>query len=66
MIHEEHGEDRAYYELFSSIGCVNEKNLDRILADIGEHHPEMKAYFMRVKAEQIGYNDFFGELSLDL
>lgn len=66
VIHMEHGEDRAYYELFASIGCVHEKNLDSILADIGERYPEMKAYFMRVKAEQIGYEDFFGNLSLDL
>lgn len=66
VIHTEHGEDRACYELFASMGCVHEKNLDGILADIGERYPEMKAYFMRVKAEQIGYEDFFGNLSLDL
>lgn len=66
VIRTEHGEDRSYYELFARIGCVHEENLDSILADIGEHYPEMKAYFMRVKAEQIGYNDFFQELSLDL
>lgn len=66
VIHTEHGEDRAYYELFVTVGCVHADNLERILADIGENYPEMKAYFMRVKAEQIGYNDFFQDLSLDL
>lgn len=61
----EHGEDREYYELFAEIGGVKEENLEEMLADIGEDFPEMKAYFMRFKAEQIGYGDFFGELSLD-
>lgn len=62
----EHGDDREYYELFAEIGGVKEENLEEMLADIGEDFPEMKAYFMRFKAEQIGYGDFFGELSLDL
>ncbi len=66
VIRTEYGEDRAYYELFASVGCVHGDNLECILADIGENYPEMKAYFMRLKAEQIGYNDFFQELSLDL
>lgn len=60
----EHGEDRAYYGLFAELGCMTQDNLDGILRDIGENYPEMKAYFMRYKAEHIGYGDFFGELEL--
>lgn len=64
VVLEEHGEDREYYGLFAELGCVTEDNLDGILQDIGEGYPEMKAYFMRYKAERIGYGDFFGELEL--
>ena len=64
VVLEEHGEDREYYGLFAELGCVTEDNLDGILQDIGEGYPEMKAYFMRYKAEYIGYGDFFGELEL--
>ncbi len=64
VVLEEHGEDREYYGLFAELGCVTEDNLDGILRDIGEGYPEMKAYFIRYKAERIGYGDFFGELEL--
>ncbi|MCM1327629.1 MAG: leucine-rich repeat domain-containing protein [Bacteroidales bacterium] len=64
VVLKEHGEDREYYALFAELGCVTEDNLDGILQDIGEEYPEMKAYFMRYKAENIGYGDFFGELEL--
>lgn len=64
VVLEEHGEDREYYGLFAELGCVTEDNLDGILQDIGEKYPEMKAYFIRYKEEQIGYGDFFGELEL--
>ncbi|MCM1535883.1 MAG: leucine-rich repeat domain-containing protein [Clostridium sp.] len=64
VVLKEHGEDRDYYALFAELGCVTEDNLDGILQDIGEEYPEMKAYFMRYKAESIGYGDFFGGLEL--
>ena len=60
----EHGDDREYYELFAELGCLTEDNLDALLQDIGEDHPEMKAFFLRYKGEKIGYNDFFEELEL--
>lgn len=62
----EYGEERSYYELFAGIGCANEANFDSILLEIGEEHPEMKAYFLRFKEEKLGYEDFFDGLSLDL
>ena len=62
----EFGHERRYYETFSQLGCLTEENFDRIIEDVGEDYPEMKAYFLKVKEQQIGYTDFFEELSLDL
>ena len=58
----EHGDDSAYYRLFTEIGCVNADNFDGVIAEIGEDYPEMKAFLMRYKEEQIGYTDYFAEL----
>lgn len=60
----EHGNDRAYYRLFADLGCITENNFQEIVGDIGEDKPEMKAYFMRWKEENMGYRDFFDGLEL--
>lgn len=61
---EEHGEDSEYYKLFTRIGCLTEDNFDRILSQTGENCPEMKAWFLKYKEENIGYRDFFAGLML--
>lgn len=61
---EEHGEDSEYYKLFTEIGCLTEDNFDRILSQTGENYPEMKAWFLKYKEENIGYKDFFEDLML--
>ncbi len=60
----EHGEDRAYCQLFAELGCVSEDNFDTLLADVGGEYPELKAYLMRYKEERLGYTDFFAGLDL--
>lgn len=60
----EHGEDRAYCQLFTELGCVSEDNFDTLLADVGGEYPELKAYLMRYKEERLGYTDFFAGLDL--
>lgn len=60
----EHGEERAYYELFAALGCVTQENLDELLADAGNAYPELAAYLIRYKEEQLGHDDFFAGLSL--
>ena len=62
----EFGNERRYYETFAQLGCLTEENFGRIIEDVGEDYPEMKAFFLKVKEQQIGYTDFFEELSLDL
>lgn len=64
VVLEEHGEHREYYSLFAELGCVNRENLDGILSDIGDAHPEMKAYFLRYGEEQLSGHSFFDDLSL--
>ena len=61
---------REYYndlqriQLFLDLGCAHAGNMDQILADMGEEHPEMKAIFLRYQDTHIGYHDFFADLSL--
>lgn len=64
VLHEEHGEDGSYYKLFTETGCLTKDNFDRILSEIGEEYPEMKAWFLKYKEESIGYTDFFDALLL--
>lgn len=64
VILSEHGDDNAYYRIFAQLNCVNADNFEALIADIGERYPEMKAFFMRYKEENIGYTDFFGDLQL--
>lgn len=65
VLKEEHGEDTEYMKLFLDLGCLREDNFDEVLYDLGEEHPQMKAYFMRYREEKLGAYDFFDGLSLD-
>lgn len=64
IILKEHGDDREYYELFASLGCVTSENIAGILADIGEDFPEMKAFFISYNDENGAGTDFFDDLEL--
>lgn len=61
---QECGFEKESWELFLELGCADNENIEGILADIGESYPEMKAYFLRYKAEKLGYDDFFAGLEL--
>jgi hypothetical protein len=65
VLKEEHGEDMAYISLFVELGCLTLDNFDSALRDLGEEHPQMKAFLMRYKEKELGGHDFFEELSLD-
>ena len=60
----EHGDERAYYRLFAELSCINEENFSGILGEIGDGHPEMKAYFLKCRGEGHTEEDFFQGLEL--
>ena len=46
MIRLLHGEDRDWYRHFVTLGCTERGDLDRMLSELGEEHPEMKSYLL--------------------
>ena len=64
VVLQEYGNERVYYQLFADLGCITEANFDELLADVGEENPELRAYLMRYKSEQLGQKDFFAGLEL--
>lgn len=62
---EEHGEDIAYYQVFTQAGCVNEENFDDILADMQEVNAQMKAYMLKYKEEHLQKKDAFAAFDLE-
>lgn len=64
LMKEEKGSFRDYYELYVSLGCLNEENLDDTLSDLGDKQPEMKAYFLRWKDENTSGGGFLDDLLL--
>ncbi len=64
LILNEHGDDREYYELFASLGCVTADNISGILQDIGEEFTEMKAFFIGYNEEKPGRVNFFDAIEL--
>ncbi len=64
VVKDEYGDRREYYKLFTDLNCIHEGNYEEILADIGEEHPEMKAFFLRLREENRTSEDFFAALEL--
>lgn len=65
IVIEEHGQDREYYRIFAEAGCIREENFDGLLLDMGENTPEMKAWLLRYREEEMRGEDFFAGFSLD-
>lgn len=61
---QERNSDKESWDLFLELGCATAGNMEALLSDMGENYPEMKAYFLRYKAEKLGYEDFFAGLEL--
>ena len=66
VVLEEHGNEKAYYEIMTECRCVTEENFQEILQDLEDNYPEMKAFLIKYKETNLGYEDFFDSLSLDL
>lgn len=61
----EHGDEKEYYSLLLELSCVTKKNLEPMLADMGDRHAEMKAYLINEQDTEKRKNEFFDALSLD-
>lgn len=63
----ENGDERKFYQCFARAGCITSDNFDGLLQDMGDSYPEMKAYLLRYKEENLSGEgtDFFTGLSLD-
>lgn len=64
VICREHGDDKAYYSMFQKLGCANGTNLNKIIADIGDGYPEMKAFFLSGSNTTGKAEAFFDDLEL--
>lgn len=64
IVKEEHGGEKAYFELLCQRGFVTEENADELIRDLGAQNPEMKAYLMRYKQTCLKEQDFFAGLVL--
>lgn len=64
VVRTECGDRREFYELFASLGCLTKENAPAVIAETGENHPEMKAYFLKYQANHFGESDFFAGLEL--
>ena len=64
VVRTEYGDRREFYELFAKLGCLTKENVAEVIAQTGEEHPEMKAYFLKYQADHFPANDFFDDLAL--
>lgn len=64
VILNKYSHDKKYYDIFFEAGCVTDENLDDMLKEAGENHPEFKASLLKYKEEKMGYSDVFDSLSL--
>lgn len=65
VVLKEHPQDIGYYRIFADAGCITENNFQKLLFDMGENYPEMKAWLLRYKEENMAGEDFFAGLLLD-
>lgn len=64
VILEEHGTEKAYFDLFVSLGLLTKENRGACINDMGDQVPEMKAYFLAQFQEDNGAEAFFDGLDL--
>lgn len=64
VVLEEHGDEREYYQFLLDHDCINGKNLDAVLSDMGERHTEMKAFLMNARSRRMDMENAFEGLEL--
>jgi hypothetical protein len=61
---EEFGDDMEYFRLFADIGGITSDNLDSMIADMDDSHPETKTYLLNYRQEHFQNVDVFSAFSL--
>jgi hypothetical protein len=62
---EEHKNELEYYKVFTESKAVNIENFESLIADMDNVLPEIKAFMLRYKDENLRNNDVFSEFELD-
>jgi hypothetical protein len=65
IIMEEHKNELEYYKVFTESKAVNIENFESLIADMDNVLPEIKAFMLRYKDENLRNNDVFSEFELD-
>jgi hypothetical protein len=61
---EQHGDEMEYYQLLLDIGGIHMGNVDAMMLDLKEWHPEAKAFLIRYQQEQLAGQDVFARFTL--
>ena len=64
VVREDYAESQECFRLLCDLGCVTEDNIDILIADLGQEHPERKGFLMKYKQEKFAVTDFFADFSL--
>ncbi|MBE5871160.1 MAG: hypothetical protein E7294_07870 [Lachnospiraceae bacterium] len=64
VVREEYAENQECFRLLCDLGCVTEENIDILIKDLGQEHPERKGFLMKYKQERFAATDFFADFSL--
>jgi hypothetical protein len=61
----EHKNELEYYRVFTQSGAVNEENFESLITDMEDVSPEIKAFMLKYKDENMQKNDVFAQFELN-
>jgi hypothetical protein len=61
----EHKNELEYYRVFTQSGAVNEENFESLITDMDDVSPEIKAFMLKYKDENMQKNDVFAQFELN-
>lgn len=64
VLKNEKSDDMDYFRIFMQADCINEKNIDSMIHDLGEEQVQLRAALLNYKNEKIGFENQFDEFEL--
>lgn len=64
VLKNEKSEDMDYFRIFADAGCITEKNIDKMINDLGEEQVQLRAALLNYKNDRIGFQNQFDEFEL--